>query len=356
MREEELGERLGQTLKNIYIPDSVLAQLEKSLLADTGHQEQSQKPQRERLEKRLGLVRHKFEHAYMDELDGKISEEFWERKAVEWKAEEEQIQHALRGVVQVQPERILDGIKILELANKAYTLYVKQTPEEKAKLLRMVLSNCSVDAVSLYPTYRKPFDLIFERAKNKEWCAQGDDLRTFLGEIVDLVPCIQASSNIVGVCAKGGSCGGSAAESDSDLILRGLGNAARVNSDAVEPRSIEQDVRHFIQSERIHKVLGRHGVGNRMAFGNHGERHEAIFVFEADEEADEIGEICRVNAAVLEMFQHLVFDGVGILPDWGGHANHSFQSLGQVGGFAASSTGAKKKSYALGECVSRGEK
>jgi hypothetical protein len=27
-----------------------------------------------------------------------------------------------------------------------------------------------------------------------------------------------------------------------------------------------------------------------------------------------------------------------------------------VGGFAASSTGAEKKSYALGECVSRGEK
>ena len=110
----------------------------------------------------------------MDKLDGKISEEFWERKAVEWKAEEEQIQYAMRGLEQVKPERILDGIKILELANKAYFLYVKQTLEEKAKLLRMVLSNCSVDAVSLYPTYRKPFDLIFERAKNKEWCARGD--------------------------------------------------------------------------------------------------------------------------------------------------------------------------------------
>ena len=75
---------------------------------------------------------------------------------------------------QVKPERILDGIKILELANKAYSLYVKQTPDEKAKLLRLVVSNCSVDAVSLYPTYRKPFDLIFERAKNEEWRARRD--------------------------------------------------------------------------------------------------------------------------------------------------------------------------------------
>jgi site-specific DNA recombinase len=174
MREEELGEKLGQTLKDIYIPDGVLAQLESLLRSDTGRHETLQRQERERLEKRLGFVRHRFEQAYMDKLDGKISEEFWERKAAEWQAEEEQIQHAIRRVERVKPERILDGIKILELANKAYSLYVKQTPDEKAKLLRLVLSNCSVDAVSLYPTYRKPFDLIFAKAKNEEWRARGD--------------------------------------------------------------------------------------------------------------------------------------------------------------------------------------
>jgi hypothetical protein len=38
----------------------------------------------------------------------------------------------------------------------------------------MVLSNCQIDAVSLTPTYRKPFDIIFARAKNEEWRARGD--------------------------------------------------------------------------------------------------------------------------------------------------------------------------------------
>jgi hypothetical protein len=38
----------------------------------------------------------------------------------------------------------------------------------------MVLSNCAIDAVSIYPTYRKPFDLIFQRAKTEEWRAWGD--------------------------------------------------------------------------------------------------------------------------------------------------------------------------------------
>jgi hypothetical protein len=72
------------------------------------------------------------------------------------------------------PECALDRVRILELANKAHSLYVTQTPQEKAKMLRMVLSNCAVDAVSVYPTYRKPFDMIFERAKTGEWWAWVD--------------------------------------------------------------------------------------------------------------------------------------------------------------------------------------
>ena len=41
-------------------------------------------------------------------------------------------------------------------------------------MLRIVLSNCAVDAVSVYPTYRKPFDMIFDGAKTGEWWAWTD--------------------------------------------------------------------------------------------------------------------------------------------------------------------------------------
>ncbi len=76
---------------------------------------------------------------------------------------------AIREVDASKPERLLDAMRVLELANKAYFLYVKQPPQEKAKLLRMVLSNCTIDAASIYPTYRKPLDVILQRAKNEEW-------------------------------------------------------------------------------------------------------------------------------------------------------------------------------------------
>jgi len=66
----------------------------------------------------------------------------------------------------------MDGVRILELANEAYFLYLKQDPAGKAKMLRIVLSSCRIDAASLYPTNRKPFELILGAAKTGEWYGQ----------------------------------------------------------------------------------------------------------------------------------------------------------------------------------------
>ena len=80
----------------------------------------------------------------------------------------------MQALASIHSERMLDAARILELATKAYFLYVKQPPAEKARLLKIALSNCAVDAVNIQPTYRKPFDLIFAQGKNEGWRAQRD--------------------------------------------------------------------------------------------------------------------------------------------------------------------------------------
>jgi site-specific DNA recombinase len=171
IREEALGDRLGKILRDIHIPDAVLAQLQESLLSDKGREEEIREQQQRVLQQRLALVQRRMDQAYQDKLDGKISEEFWARKSSEWQLEEHQVVGSIQSLKAVKPGRLLDAARILELANKAYFLYVKQSAAEKAKLLKMVLSNCAIDAVSIYPTYRKPFDLIFQRTKTEEWRA-----------------------------------------------------------------------------------------------------------------------------------------------------------------------------------------
>jgi site-specific DNA recombinase len=173
-REEELGNRLGQILKDIHIPDDVFASLQSLLLADRNSQEATHKQQEGRLQERLALLRRRAEQIYLDKLDGRVSEELWRRKSAEWQQEEQRVLMAIQGLKKARPDSLLDGVRILELANKAYFLYLRQPPAEKAKLLKLVLSNCTVGATSIHPTYKKPFDLIFARAKNEEWCARRD--------------------------------------------------------------------------------------------------------------------------------------------------------------------------------------
>ncbi len=173
-REEDLANRLGGILKDIHIPDEILDQLNKSLLGDRDREREVVQQERERLGRRLAEVRRRIDQAYVDKVDGKIPEEFWQRKSAEWQGQEQQILTAISALDGRSPEYLIDAARALELANKAYFLYLRQKPTEQAKLLRIVVSNCAVDAVNVYPTYRKPFDLIFTRAKKEEWYARVD--------------------------------------------------------------------------------------------------------------------------------------------------------------------------------------
>jgi site-specific DNA recombinase len=174
MTEAELGKRLGDVLKNIHIPDEALAQIEKRMNEGHTSSESAKKQQRQKLEQRLSAVRQRIDQSYMDKLDGKIPEDFWQRKNAEWQQEEQQILFVMQGLEQSSSDTLFTAKRTLELANQAYFLYLTQNPAEQGKLLKKVLLNCRVDGASLYPIYRKPFDIIFQRAKNQEWSGRED--------------------------------------------------------------------------------------------------------------------------------------------------------------------------------------
>jgi site-specific DNA recombinase len=173
-REEVIADRLGGVLKDIYLPDEVVTHLMQSLRNSQQHQRSQRAQERTRLYSQLTVVRRKMDRAYSDKLDGKIPEDFWSRMMEEWRTEETRIVTALDGSNQPNPNQLDSAQRIFELANKACFHYVTQEPLQKARLLKTVLSNCAVDAVSVYPTYRKPFELIFRRAKMNEWSGRAD--------------------------------------------------------------------------------------------------------------------------------------------------------------------------------------
>jgi DNA invertase Pin-like site-specific DNA recombinase len=174
-REEEIAEKMGHVLRDVSIPAEVVEAIAASLQRVHAQLRNESEQKRARLERELAALHAHMDAAYLDKLDGKISLDFWQRKQADWQHEELRIQSLISGLKEDRSAgQLLEMRRILELAQRAYFLYLTRKPAEQAELLKKVLLNCSIDAVSLYPTYRKPFDMIFNRAKNEEWSGRED--------------------------------------------------------------------------------------------------------------------------------------------------------------------------------------
>ena len=175
MPEPQVSDRLGEVLENIYVPDDVVRAIVESLAGD---QDRAEAQRRERLtctQRQLNALRTRMDQMYEDKLDRKIDEEFWTRKMAEWRTQERALQSAADSLSTAIPANYtLTAERILELANKAHFLYLTRNTAERGQLLKTVLLNCATDGVNLWPTYRKPFDLICARAKGQEWSGRED--------------------------------------------------------------------------------------------------------------------------------------------------------------------------------------
>src|SRR5205807_2270161 len=175
MREQDVSDRLGELLKQIYVAETIARTIVDSLQSDLNRSEQKRQEQIVALRPRLAALRTRMNQLYEDKVDGKITEGFWTRKQAEYSDQERSLETALSSLNRpITPERVFTVARTFELAQKAHSLYLTRNHAERGQLLKSVLLNCATDGVSLWPTYRKPFDLIFQRAKNEEWSGRMD--------------------------------------------------------------------------------------------------------------------------------------------------------------------------------------
>jgi site-specific DNA recombinase len=175
--EPKIAEHLATLIRDIEIPPEVAQRIAKAMENDHRDTGACLAQERVQLTRELNTLRGRMDAAYSDKLDGKISEEFWQRRQADWQTEELRITSRLEGLKVKEPNRennLADMRRILELAQRAHSLYVTQKPAQQAELLKLVLLNCATDGATLYPTYRKPFDLIAKRAKTEEWSGRVD--------------------------------------------------------------------------------------------------------------------------------------------------------------------------------------
>lgn len=162
VREEEVAKQFAEGLKAIQLDGQLLDWVVTALKASHAdekrhHTEMITELQREhqKLQKRLDSI-------YDDKLDGNITQEFYNEKTVNWRREQKDILKKIESHQNADENYIEEGVRILELANRAYDLYQHQPLENTRTLLDYVYSNSIWMDGKLIANYRKPFDLIVE--------------------------------------------------------------------------------------------------------------------------------------------------------------------------------------------------
>ena len=97
---------------------------------------------------------------YVDKLDGRVTDEFFDQKSTEWRQEQAAVRQNLEQHEHANQSYLQEGVAILELANQAADLFAKQSASEKRRLLDFVLSNSTWGNGELTVEFRQPFDLI----------------------------------------------------------------------------------------------------------------------------------------------------------------------------------------------------
>jgi len=169
LREEILTEKLGELVKKIKIEPRIIDWLKEALLMSHKDEKEYHDRQIKSLQEQYNKLQHRLDKIYIDKLDEVITTDFYQEKANEWKNEQSKMLINIEKHKDANTNYFEQGIRILELAQKLYSAYLKQNNTGKRNLLNIVLSNCTLNAGNLYPTYRKPFDLLAKGLSRSNW-------------------------------------------------------------------------------------------------------------------------------------------------------------------------------------------
>ena len=94
-----------------------------------------------RLQDEQSKLQNRLDKLYDDRLDGFIEPDFFERKSREWRQTQKRLTDQIAEYENAAHDYVQDGVRLLELAKKAYFLFKQQNSSEKRKLLNFVCSN-----------------------------------------------------------------------------------------------------------------------------------------------------------------------------------------------------------------------
>lgn len=174
LREEEITRQLGEVFKCLHIPQDASTQITETL--NTLHQDKIafQTTHYNRLTEERKVITHRCDRLYLDRLDGRITESDYDRFYQSFREQLSDIDTSLSKLQEAEDNYYIKVKYVMDLCSRAYELFIGSEVEEKRQLIKLILSNLTLNDGNLLYEAHKPFDLILKNVDSKLWLPEQD--------------------------------------------------------------------------------------------------------------------------------------------------------------------------------------
>ncbi len=172
IREEEITTQLARLFKGIHIPREIIEEITTTLKANHEDKSEFRKVHAEKLYKEREVWVKRKEQLFIEKLDGSITNAEYNTHYNNFIDKITNIDAQLAQFEDAEDTYYTNANGLLELANRAYDLFMSSEVEEKRQLINLTLQNLRLEGKKVRYDFIKPFDQIFLYADRQQWLAR----------------------------------------------------------------------------------------------------------------------------------------------------------------------------------------
>ena len=165
-REEVLSGAFAGILRELVIPPPVLEWLGGVVLESDRTEQAARDQSIKRLQAQCDRIEARIETMYMDKLDGRIMQEFFDKNAAALRSEKAGLAQKARNIQATAAAPIDQAVDMLRLTSRASELFLQQPAPAQRRFLGSVVEKASWQYGALQTTLFEPFEIL--RRSNSE--------------------------------------------------------------------------------------------------------------------------------------------------------------------------------------------
>ena len=195
-----LGSRSATTNDLVILPE-VLTWLGEAVTESDLNEHAARERNLKKIEEQRRRITSKLETMYEDKLEGRISAEFFDRKAAELKVQETELLRQVNDIRAAEPAPVQHALNLMDLTSRTAALFKDQPVHERQRFLRLVLKTASWKGGELQTQFEEPFETL--RRSNQLSQTKGNEMGVESGDFQEWLPGMDSNHDnrkLRGIC------------------------------------------------------------------------------------------------------------------------------------------------------------